>query len=98
MSLRAAHANRKIVALLTQSPTRRIASMYYYEQAYTKLKDRLPGDPEYGRMNDDPRFLGMNSILLRFGHSPGRSRAGAFSGAPPPLFNRPRRPGSQIHS
>lgn len=32
--------------------------MYYYEQAYTKLKDRLPGDKAYGRMNDDARFLG----------------------------------------
>eukprot|EP00049_Salpingoeca_infusionum_P012415 m.227236 g.227236 ORF g.227236 m.227236 type:complete len:583 (+) comp15175_c1_seq9:304-2052(+) len=42
--------------ILVAEPMERIASMYYYELAYTKLRDRLPGDTGYSRMNDDPRF------------------------------------------
>jgi hypothetical protein len=73
--------------------------MYYYEQAYTKLKDRLPGDPEYGRMNDDPRFLGMepsSSVACSTLHVVDAQESSIKRS--PPLSNRPRGPGPQIYS
>eukprot|EP00051_Salpingoeca_urceolata_P023323 m.393780 g.393780 ORF g.393780 m.393780 type:complete len:161 (-) comp20092_c1_seq11:101-583(-) len=44
------HATRLI---MVSNPVSRMASMYYYEKGYTKLKDRLPGDTSYGRLADD---------------------------------------------
>ena len=42
--------------IMVSEPMARIASMYYYESQYTKLKDRMPGDTEYGRMNPSQHF------------------------------------------
>lgn len=69
--------------IMVAEPMSRMASMYYYEQGYTKLKvlkaiffffkllfrlrclssstlihqDRLPSDLEYGRLNEQERFM-----------------------------------------
>eukprot|EP00730_Choanoeca_flexa_P000432 TRINITY_DN10195_c0_g1_i1.p1 TRINITY_DN10195_c0_g1~~TRINITY_DN10195_c0_g1_i1.p1 ORF type:complete len:391 (+),score=35.46 TRINITY_DN10195_c0_g1_i1:125-1297(+) len=42
--------------VMVAEPYERVASMYYYEAAYTKLRDRWPGDTEYKRMNNASRF------------------------------------------
>lgn len=36
----------------------RIASMYYYEQGFTKLRERVPGETSYHRLSRETRFKG----------------------------------------
>ncbi|EGD78603.1 hypothetical protein PTSG_01580 [Salpingoeca rosetta] len=64
--------------VMVAEPMERVASMYYYESSYTKLKDRLPGDTQYLRMNDSPRFeviltgfIPLSTVYPRFGNPGG---------------------------
>lgn len=42
--------------IMVGDPLSRISSMYYYEEGYTKMRDRGPGDVSYSRINTDERF------------------------------------------